>query len=147
MTWYGVEKCHHACVTTCLSLWCRQTASCLPITTTTTAAYLVQRIIAACVVVLWSQGLYPSRTKSQRGHWVRWMSTTMVYSLLQVEGHLMSSPGWVDRAGHVLAYRTMHSNDVALAYSMIYCHFFSIMWQVLHTPGPELSRRFDSVNI
>ena len=45
------------------------------------------------------------------------MWTTIVNSLSQVADHPMSSPCWVDRAGHVLAYRTMHSNDVALASS------------------------------
>ena len=35
----------------------------------------------------------------------------------QVADHPMSSPFWVDRAGLVLAYRSMHSNDVALASS------------------------------
>ena len=45
------------------------------------------------------------------------MWTTIVHSLSQVADHPMSSPCWVDRAGHVLAYRTMHSNDVALASS------------------------------
>ena len=45
------------------------------------------------------------------------MFTTVVHSLSQVADHPMSSPCWVDRAGHVLAYRTMHSNDVAPASS------------------------------
>ena len=45
------------------------------------------------------------------------MWTTTVHSLSQVADHPMSSPCWVDRAGHVLAHRTMHSNDVALAFS------------------------------
>ena len=45
------------------------------------------------------------------------MFTTVVHSLSQVADHPMFSPCWVDRAGHVLAYRTMHSNDVALASS------------------------------
>ena len=43
--------------------------------------------------------------------------TTIVNSLSQVADHPMSSPCWVDRAGNVLAYRTMHSNDVAFASS------------------------------
>ena len=43
------------------------------------------------------------------------MWTTIVNSLSQVAGHPMSSPCWVYRAGHVLAYRTMHSNDVSPA--------------------------------
>ena len=43
--------------------------------------------------------------------------TTIVHSLSQVAGNPMSNPSWVDRAGHVLAYRTMHSNDVAPASS------------------------------
>ena len=47
------------------------------------------------------------------------MWTTVVHSLSQVADHLMSSPCWVGRAGHVLAYHTMHSNDVALAPSPI----------------------------
>ena len=34
------------------------------------AVYLVQRIIAACVVVTWSQSLYLSRMNNQRGRWV-----------------------------------------------------------------------------
>ena len=42
---------------------------------------------------------------------------TILYSLSQVADHPMSSPCWVDRAGHVLAYRTIHSNDVAPASS------------------------------
>ena len=49
------------------------------------------------------------------------MWTTIVHSLSQVADHPMSSPCWVDRAGHVLAYRTMRSNDVAPTSSpMIY---------------------------
>ena len=40
------------------------------------------------------------------------MWTTIVNSLSQVADHPMSSPCWVDRAGPVLAYRTMHLNDV-----------------------------------
>ena len=47
------------------------------------------------------------------------MSTNVVHSLSQVAAHPMSSPSWVDRAGHVLAFRTMHSNDVAPASLMI----------------------------
>ena len=43
--------------------------------------------------------------------------TTIVNSLSRVADHPVSSPCWVDRAGHVLAYRTMHSNDVAFASS------------------------------
>ena len=45
------------------------------------------------------------------------MWTTIVNSLSQVADHPMSSPCWVDRAGRVLAYRTMHLNDVASASS------------------------------
>ena len=45
------------------------------------------------------------------------MWTTIVHSLSQVADHPMSSPCWVDRAGRVLAYRTMHLNDVASASS------------------------------
>ena len=45
------------------------------------------------------------------------MWTTIAHSLSQVADHPMSSPCWVDRAGHVLAYRTMHSNDGSLASS------------------------------
>ena len=45
------------------------------------------------------------------------MWTTIVHSLSQVTDHPMSSPCWVDRAGHVLAYLTVHSNDVAFASS------------------------------
>ena len=41
------------------------------------------------------------------------------YSLSQVADHPMSSPCGVDRAGHVLAYRTMHSNDVTPSSSPI----------------------------
>ena len=48
------------------------------------------------------------------------MWTTIGHSLLQVADHPMSSPCWVDRAGHVLAYGTMHSNDVALSSSTRY---------------------------
>ena len=44
---------------------------------------------------------------------------TIVNSLSQVADHPMSSPCWVDRAGPVLAYRTMHLNGVAPAYSPI----------------------------
>ena len=47
------------------------------------------------------------------------MWTTIVNSLSQVADHSMSSPYWVDRAGPVLVYRTMHLNDVAPASSMI----------------------------
>ena len=43
------------------------------------------------------------------------MWTTIVNSLSQVADHPMSSPCWVDGAGPVLAYRTMHLNDVAPA--------------------------------
>ena len=42
----------------------------------TTAGYLLQRMIASCVVVLWPQSLHPSRMKNQRGHWVCWVSTS-----------------------------------------------------------------------
>ena len=45
------------------------------------------------------------------------MWTTIVNSLSQVADHPMSSPCWVDRAGPVLAYRTMHLNDVVSASS------------------------------
>ena len=128
---------------------------------TATAVYLVQRIITACVVVMWSQSLYISRMNIQGGPYVcckstttlwnsglRWnihgvdkhnvcvvfciacvrelpqditifMWTTIVNSLSQVADHPMSSPCWVDRVGPVLAYRTMHSNDVASASSPI----------------------------
>ena len=47
------------------------------------------------------------------------MWTTIVNSLSQVADHPMSSPCWVDRAGPVLAYRTMHLSDVAPASPMI----------------------------
>ena len=47
------------------------------------------------------------------------MWTTIEHSMSQVSDHPMSSPCWVDRAGHVLAYRTMHSNDDALASSLM----------------------------
>ena len=46
--------------------------------------------------------------------------TTIVNSLSQVADHPMSSPCWVDRAGPVLAYRTMHLNDVTPASPMKY---------------------------
>ena len=39
---------------------------------TATAVYLVQRIIAVWVVVIWSKSLYLSRMNSQRGCWVCW---------------------------------------------------------------------------
>ena len=45
------------------------------------------------------------------------MWTTIVYSLSQVADHPMSSPCWVDKAGPVLAYRTVHLNDVVSASS------------------------------
>ena len=45
------------------------------------------------------------------------MWTTIVQSLSQVADHPMSSSCWVGRAGDILAYRTMHSIDVALASS------------------------------
>ena len=38
-------------------------------------------------------------------------------SLSQVADHPMSSPCWVDRAGRVLAYYTIYSNDAAPASS------------------------------
>ena len=41
------------------------------------------------------------------------MWTTIVNSLSQVADHPISSLCWVDRAGPVLAYRTMRLNDVA----------------------------------
>ena len=40
----------------------------------------------------------------------------IVNSLSQVADHPMSSPCWVDRAGPVLAYRTMHSHDVSRSF-------------------------------
>ena len=40
-----------------------------------TVVHLVQRIIAVCVVVVWSQSLYLSRMKRQCGRWVCWSST------------------------------------------------------------------------
>ena len=43
--------------------------------------------------------------------------TTIVNFLSQGADHPMSSPCWVDRAGPVLAYRTMHSNDFSHASS------------------------------
>ena len=45
------------------------------------------------------------------------MWTTIVNSLSRVADHPMSSPCWVDGAGPVLEYRTMHLNDVAPASS------------------------------
>ena len=45
------------------------------------------------------------------------MWTTIVYSLSRVVDHPMSSPCWVDKAGPVFAYRTMHLNDVVSASS------------------------------
>ena len=45
------------------------------------------------------------------------MWTTIIYSLAQVADHPMSSPCWVDKAGPVLAYRTVHLNDVVSASS------------------------------
>ena len=45
------------------------------------------------------------------------MWTTIANFLSQVADRPMSSPCWVDRAGHVLAYLAMHSNDVAPASS------------------------------
>ena len=53
--------------------------------------------------------------------------TTIVHSLSQVAGNPMSNPSWVDRAGHVLAYRAMHSNDVALASSPM-ISLLDIIW-------------------
>ena len=53
--------------------------------------------------------------------------TTIVHSTSQVTDHPMSSPCWVDRAGHVLAYRTMHLNDVALASSPM-ISLLDIIW-------------------
>ena len=47
------------------------------------------------------------------------MWTTIVNSLSQVADHPVSSPCWVNRAGPVLAYRTMQLNDVAPASRMI----------------------------
>ena len=41
------------------------------------------------------------------------MWTTIANFLSQVADRPMSSPSCVDRAGHVLVYRTMYSNDVA----------------------------------
>ena len=55
------------------------------------------------------------------------MWTTIVHSKPQVADHPMSSPCWVDRAGHVLAYRTMHLNDVALASSPM-ISLLDIIW-------------------
>ena len=46
------------------------------------------------------------------------MWTTIVNSLSQDADHPISSPYWVDRAGPVLAYRTMYLNDVAPASPM-----------------------------
>ena len=43
---------------------------------TATAVYLRQRIITACVVVMWSQSLYLSRMNSQCGHYVCCKSTS-----------------------------------------------------------------------
>ena len=43
------------------------------------------------------------------------MWTIIVNSLSQVADHPMSSPCRVDRAGPVLAYRTVHLDDVAPA--------------------------------
>ena len=63
------------------------------------------------------------------------MWTTIVHSLSQVADHPMSSPCSVDRAGHVLAYRTMHSNDFALAPSMTYLLDTILRMIVLHTLG------------
>ena len=45
------------------------------------------------------------------------MWTTIVNSLSKVADHPMSSPCWVDRVGPVLAYRTMHLNNVVPASS------------------------------
>ena len=42
---------------------------------TATVVYLVQPIIAACVVVIWSQILHLSRMNSQCGRWVCWKSS------------------------------------------------------------------------
>ena len=43
--------------------------------------------------------------------------TSIVHSLLQVADYPMSSPCWGDWAGHILAYRTMHWNDIELSSS------------------------------
>ena len=43
------------------------------------------------------------------------MWTTVVNSPSQVADYPMNSPCWVDRAGPVLAYSTMHLNDFAPA--------------------------------
>ena len=65
------------------------------------------------------------------------MWTTIVNSLSQVANHPVSIPCWVDRAGPVLVYRTMHLNDVAPAS----CPMISLLdiilrsMIVLRTPG------------
>ena len=48
--------------------------------------------------------------------------TAIVNSLSQVAEHSMSSPCLVDKAGPVLAYCTMHFNDVAPASPMTSLH-------------------------
>ena len=70
------------------------------------------------------------------------MWNTIVNSLSQVADHPMSSPCWVDRAGPVLAYRTMHLSDVAPASPMISLLDIIPGIIVLHTPG--LSGRYTS---
>ena len=57
--WYNVCACHSP-VYHCI---------------TATVVYLVQRIISACVVVIWLQNLYLSRMNSQHGCWVCWKSS------------------------------------------------------------------------
>ena len=62
--------------------------------------------------------------------------TTVANYLSQVAHHPMSSPCWVDRARPVLAYRTMHMNDVAPASSpMISLPDIILRMIVFHTPG------------
>ena len=75
--WYWCFAKYSWCVIILLSIWYNVCACHSPVYhyITASAVYLIQRIITACVVVMWSQSLYLSRTNSQCGHYVCCKST------------------------------------------------------------------------
>ena len=73
-----LARCSWCVLIILLSIWYNVCACHSPVYhyITATAVYLIQRFITACVVVMWSQSLYPSRMNSQCVHYVCCKSTS-----------------------------------------------------------------------
>ena len=76
--------------------------------------YQVQRIIAACVVVMWSQSLYLSRMSSQRGRWALKRAIEPKGRLEITWGGILTSSGVV-----VLMLRFLWALHVCVLYKAI----------------------------